>query len=60
MSYGVGHRSGSDSKLLWLWSKPVAAAPIQPLVQKLPYAAGATLKRKEKKKKEEEEVDHNK
>ena len=51
MSCGVGHRCGSDPSLLWLWCRPVAAAPIQPLAWELPYTAGAALKRKEKKKK---------
>ena len=44
MSYGVDHRLGSDPKLLWLWCKPAAAAPIQPLAWKLPYAMGVALK----------------
>ena len=34
--------------LLWLWHRPVAAAPIQPLAWELSYAAGATLKSKNK------------
>ena len=29
MSCGVGHKRGSDPELLWLWCRPVAAAPIQ-------------------------------
>ena len=49
MSWGVGHRHGSDLALLWLWCRPAAAAPIQPLAWELPYAAGVALKRKEKK-----------
>ena len=28
---GVGGRHGLDSKLLWLWCRLAAAAPIQPL-----------------------------
>ena len=36
---------------LWLWRRPAAAAPIQPLGWELPYAAGAALKRKKKNKK---------
>ena len=28
MSCGVGHRHGSDPKLLWLWCRPAATAPI--------------------------------
>ena len=50
MSYGVGCRHGSGLTLLWLWCTPVAAAPIQPPAQKLPYATGAALKRKKEKK----------
>ena len=34
---------------LWLWCRPAAAAPIQPLAWKLPCAAGVALKRKKKK-----------
>jgi len=47
------HRS-----LLWLWRRPVATAPIQPLAWEPPYASGAaqeiattTTKDKKKKKK---------
>ena len=36
--------------LLWLWRRPATATPIRPLAWKLPYAAGAALKRKKKKK----------
>ena len=32
--------------LLWLWRRPAAAPPIQPLVWELPYASGMALKRK--------------
>ena len=46
MSCGVGSRCGSDLALLWLWSRPAAAALIPPLAWKLPYAAGTVLKRK--------------
>ena len=41
VSCGVGCRCGSDPVLLWLWHRPVAAAPIQPLAWEPPYAAGA-------------------
>ena len=41
MSYGVGHRHGSDLMLLWLWGRPAAAALIGPLAWEPPYAAGA-------------------
>ena len=58
MSCGVGCRRGLDPVLLWLWHRPVATAPIQPLVWEPPYAAGAaqeiaTTKRDKKKKKRE-------
>ena len=33
---GIGHRHGSDPALLWLWCRPAAAAPIQPLAGNLP------------------------
>ena len=48
---GVGCRCSSDPALLWLWYRLAAAALVPPLVQELPYAEGATLKRKRKKKK---------
>ena len=51
MSCGVGCRHGSDPTLLWLWCRPVATAPIGPLVWEPPYAVGVALKRQEKKKK---------
>ena len=41
MSCGVACRRGSDPALLWLWRRPVATAPIQPLAWEPPYAAGA-------------------
>ena len=50
VSCGVGHRFSSDASLLWLWHRPAAAAPIQPLAWELPYAASATLKSKNKQK----------
>ena len=31
--------------LLWLWYRPAAAAPIQPLAWELPYAESVALKR---------------
>ena len=41
VSCGVGCRRGSDPALLWLWCRPVATAPVQPLAWEPPYAAGA-------------------
>ena len=37
--------------MLWLWHRPTAAAPIQPLAWEPPYVTGVALKSKEKKKK---------
>jgi len=54
VSCGVGHRCGSDPKLLWLWYRPVATALIRPLAWEPPYAMGAgqeMAKRQKKKKK---------
>ena len=48
MSCGVGRRRGSDPTLLWLWRRPVATAPIQPLAWEPPYAVGKALKIKNK------------
>ena len=38
------------SRLLWLWCRLAAVAPIQPLAWKPPYAMGVALKSREKKK----------
>ena len=38
MSYGVGHRHGSDPTLLWLCYRPAASALIQPLAWEPPHA----------------------
>jgi len=48
VSYGVGHRHGSDPSLLGLWCRPAATAPIRPLAWELPYAAGVALKKERK------------
>ena len=48
MSCGVGPRRCSDPVLLWLWCRPAATAPIQPLAWEPPYAAGAAQKKKKK------------
>ena len=45
MSCGVGHRSGLDLTLLWLWRRPAVPGPIRSLTWELPYAAGTALKR---------------
>ena len=41
LSCGVGCRCGLDPTLLWLWHRPVATAPIQPLAWEPPYATGS-------------------
>ena len=40
--------------MLWLWRRPVATAPIQPLAWESPYAAGVAqeMAKRQKKKKE--------
>ena len=48
VSYGVGRRYSSNLGLLWLWCRPEAAAPIQPLAWELPYTMGVALRRKQK------------
>ena len=45
---GVCRRRGLDPELLWLWCRPEAVPPIQPLARELPYAAGVALKRLKK------------
>ena len=52
VSCGVGRRHGLDSVLLWLWWRPAATAPIQPLAWEPPYTSGMALKSRKKKKKE--------
>ena len=59
MSCGVGHRQGSDPTLLWLWCRPAAIAPIQPLAWKLPYATGTAEKKNEKNKTESGQMKQN-
>ena len=49
----VGYSCSVDLALLWLWCRPAAAAPIQPLAWEPPYASGMALKRQKKKKKKE-------
>ena len=51
MSCGVGCRRSLDPVLLWLWCRPVAAAPIQPLAWQPPYCCGSGPRKRQKKKK---------
>ena len=58
MSCGIGCRHGSDPVLQWLWHRPMATAPIQPLAWESPYAVAAALekaKRQRKKRKKRKE-----
>ena len=50
-SCGVGHRCGLDPTWLWLWCRPAAAAPNQPLAWEPPCALGVALKSQKKKEK---------
>ena len=43
---GVGRSLDSDLVLLWLWHRPMAAAPIRPLAWEPPYAVGVTPPKK--------------
>ena len=49
MSCGVGRRGSLDLVWLWLWSRPVATAPNEPLAWEPPYAEGAALEVAKKK-----------
>ena len=51
MSCGVGRRHGSGLVLPWLWCRPVATAPIQPLAWEHPYAMGVAPKKTKRQKK---------
>ena len=51
VSCGVGRRCGSDPALLWLWRRLATTAPIPPLAQEPPYAAGAAQEWQKDKKK---------
>ena len=49
MSFGVGHRGGSDLALLWLWRRSAAIALIRPLAWEPPHTLGVALKRQKTK-----------
>ena len=48
VSCDVGRRFSSDLALLWLWCRPAAVAPTQPLAWELPYAGGYSPKKQKK------------
>ena len=56
MSCSVGRRRGLDPKLLWLWCRPVATAPIGPLAWEPPYAERTALEKAKKRQKKKEIV----
>ena len=58
MGCSIGCRCGLDLALLWLWHRPAAVAPIQPLAWELPYATDAALKRKKQKTKQKKNHIH--
>ena len=45
IAVGIDRRRGSDLRLLCLWQRLVAAAPIRLLAWEPPYATGVALKR---------------
>ena len=51
MNCGIGRRRSSNPKLLWLWCRPLAIAPIWSQAWKPPYASGVPLKRQKDPKK---------
>ena len=53
MSCGIDGRRGSDPALLWLWCRPVASAPIQPLAWEPSHAVAAAQEIAKKTKKKE-------
>ena len=57
MSCGVGRTCGLDPAWLWLWRRPAATAPIQPLAWEPPYDVGVALKRQKKRKSKRQSSD---
>ena len=60
MSCGVGHRRSLALSLLWLWCRPVAAAPIQPLAWEPPFAEGVALERPKQETKQKQKPERKK
>ena len=60
MSCGVGCRCGSDPALLWLWRRPVATVPIQPLAWEPPYAVGAAQEKQQQQQQQKDKKIKNK
>ena len=55
MSCGVGQRRGLDPRLLWLWHRLAATAPLRPLAWEPLYATCAVLEKTKKRKNKKEE-----
>ena len=53
VSCGILHRCSSDPKLLCLWYRPAATAPIRPLAREPPCAEGVALEKTERQEKEQ-------
>ena len=51
MSWGVGHRFGSEPEWLWLWCRLAAVVLIGPLVWEPTCASDVAVKREKTKKK---------
>ena len=51
MSQGIVRRLSLDPKLLWLWHRPAAIAPIRPLAWEPPYAMDAGFKKQQQQQK---------
>ena len=52
----MGCRRGSDTSLLWLWRRPAATTPIQPLAWESPCTAEAALEMAKRPKKKKNKI----
>ena len=57
MSCGIGRRHDENPKLLWLWRRLVATAPIGLLAWEPPYAMDEALKKAKKQKDQKKKKD---
>ena len=55
---GLAAQWVKDPELLWLWCRPAAIAPIQPLAWEPPYATAEALERQKPKKKKIPPLSH--
>ena len=56
MSYGVGHRRGSDLAWLWLRHRLAATALIRPLAWEPPYATRVAIEKAKRPKKKKNDL----